>query len=78
MQQGEHLQQPVCCSQSEPDGRSPSRKRPETAGCGFLLRQDTSRTAFENAEMCPDVTKRQRQEETALQDEAARRNMDPE
>jgi hypothetical protein len=32
-----------------------------------LLRQDTSRTAFENAEMCPDVTKMQRQEETALQ-----------
>jgi flagellar biosynthesis GTPase FlhF len=40
-----------------------------------LLRADTRGTAFEEVEVCPDLTKRQRQEELGLQEEAIRRNM---
>jgi hypothetical protein len=42
-----------------------------------LLRQDTRGTAFDDVKVCPDLTKRQRQEETGLQDKAVKRNMNP-
>jgi hypothetical protein len=40
-----------------------------------LLRQNTRGTVFNNVEICPDLTKKQRQEETGPQDEVVRRNM---
>jgi hypothetical protein len=40
-----------------------------------LLRCDTRKTVFADVEVCPDLTKKQRQEETELAKEAVKRNM---
>jgi hypothetical protein len=47
----------------------------EEADRARLLRSDTRGTVFENMEVCPDLTKKQRQEETGMQEEAVKRNM---
>jgi hypothetical protein len=39
-----------------------------------LLRGDTRNTAFSDVEVCPDLTKRQRQEEAEMKKEAVKRN----
>ncbi len=41
-----------------------------------LLKCDTRGTAFEDVEICPDLTKKQRQEEKGMLDEAVKRNME--
>ncbi len=47
----------------------------EEADRARLLRSDTRGTVFENMEVCPDLTKTLRQEETGMQEEAVKRNM---
>jgi hypothetical protein len=39
----------------------------------LLLRYDTGGSSFEDAEVCPDLTKKQQQEESDLKDKAVKR-----